>query len=145
MRSSKRLLLPSLLALALAACGGEKPAATPALPAGLATFKVEAGQGLPGRGWDGVVEAVRQGEGCGSQSVGQTATGQVPRVRHVALASVDAHPGQAAQVDQGVTVVDHRRAGDTRVADQHDAGLHRPSLAEPPGSRAQAAHSPLRQ
>ncbi len=62
MRSSKRLLLPSLLALALAACGGEKPAATPALPAGLATFKVEAGQGLPGRGWDGVVEAVRRAD-----------------------------------------------------------------------------------
>lgn len=59
---SSKLLSSSLLALVLAACGGEKPAAPPALPAGLATFKVEAGQGLPGRGWDGVVEAVRRAD-----------------------------------------------------------------------------------
>lgn len=57
---SSKVLLPSLLALVLAACGSDQPAAAPALPAGLATFRVESGQGLPGRGWDGVVEAVRR-------------------------------------------------------------------------------------
>lgn len=62
MRSNKKALLPAVLALALVGCGGEKPATPPALPANLATFKVEAGQGLPGRGWDGVVEAVRRAD-----------------------------------------------------------------------------------
>lgn len=60
MRFLRPLLLPAVLALA--ACGGEPPAAAPALPHDLATFKVEAGQGLLGRGWDGVVEAVRRAD-----------------------------------------------------------------------------------
>lgn len=63
MRSSKRLLLPAALTLALAACGGQTPQATaPALPAGFATFKVEAGNDMPGHSWDGVVEAVRRAD-----------------------------------------------------------------------------------
>lgn len=60
MRTMRPLLLPALLALA--ACGGEKPAATPALPKDLATFTVATSGALPGRGWDGVVEAVRRAD-----------------------------------------------------------------------------------
>lgn len=97
MRSSKRLLLPSLLALALAACGGEKPAAIPALPRDLATFKVEAGQGLPGRGWDGVVEAVRRAD-LAAQTAG--------RVQAV-LVDVN-QPVKAGQVLLRITAVEQQ-------------------------------------
>ena len=48
--------------LALAACGGTpEPVQAPALPA-LATITVQADGGAAARGWDGVVEAVRQAE-----------------------------------------------------------------------------------
>lgn len=58
MRNLRLLLLPALLALG--SCSGDKPVAAPTLPKDLATFTVEAGGALPGRGWDGVVEAVRR-------------------------------------------------------------------------------------
>lgn len=61
MRSSKALLLPSVLVLALAACGGEQATALPPL-GDVATFAVAAVDGVPGRGWDGVVEAVRSAD-----------------------------------------------------------------------------------
>ena len=61
MRKLRPLLLPSLLALA--ACGGDAPVATPALPKDLATFTVAEGGVLSGQGWDGVVEAVRRRDG----------------------------------------------------------------------------------
>ncbi len=60
MRKLRPLLLPTLLALA--ACGGDAPVATPALPKDLATFTVAEGGALPGQGWDGVVEAVRRAD-----------------------------------------------------------------------------------
>ena len=60
MRTLHLLLLPALLMLA--ACGKPPPAAAPALPEGLATVTVAAGDALPGPGWDGVVEAVRRAE-----------------------------------------------------------------------------------
>lgn len=96
MRSTKALL-PAVLALALAACGGEKPAQVPALPAGLATFKVEAGQGLPGRGWDGVVEAVRRAD-LAAQTAG--------RVQEV-LVDVN-QPVKAGQVLLRITAVEQQ-------------------------------------
>jgi RND family efflux transporter MFP subunit len=70
MRMLRPLLLPTLWALA--ACGGEKPAATPALPKDLATFTVAAGGALPGRGWEGVVEAVRSAA-LAAQTAGRVA------------------------------------------------------------------------
>ena len=74
MRSSKAVW-PSLLALALAACGAGDPAQAPPMPE-LPTFQVEAGAGMPGRGWDGVVEAVREA-GLTAQTIGRVA-----EVRH---------------------------------------------------------------
>ncbi len=59
------LLRPLTLAalLALAACGGTPPAAAPTLPGNLSTFTVaRADNALPGRGWDGVIEAVRRAD-----------------------------------------------------------------------------------
>ena len=52
---------PGLLALALAACGGHEAPKAPPL-ADVATFEVVASPAAPGRGWDGVVEAVRGAE-----------------------------------------------------------------------------------
>lgn len=60
MRKLRPLLLPPLLVLA--ACGGDVPVATPALPKDLATFTVAQGDGLPGQAWDGVIEAVRRAD-----------------------------------------------------------------------------------
>lgn len=70
-----RMLLPSLLALSLAACGGEKAASLPPL-GDVATFEVAAGTGMPGRGWDGVVEAVRRAD-LSAQTAGRVAAMQV--------------------------------------------------------------------
>ena len=53
-----RALYPGLLALALAACGARQESALPPL-ADVATFQVDGSDAMPGRGWDGVVEAVR--------------------------------------------------------------------------------------
>ena len=64
-----------LLAAALAACGGEE-AATPPPLGDVATFEVAAGGSLPGRGWDGVVEAVRRAD-LGAQTAGRVAAMQV--------------------------------------------------------------------
>lgn len=71
MRKLRPLLLPALLTLA--ACGGEAPVATPALPKDLATFTVAGGDALPGRGWDGVVEAVRRAD-LAAQTAGRVST-----------------------------------------------------------------------
>ena len=54
-------LLGSALALSLAACGGAEQATLPPL-GDVATFEVKATDGVPGRGWDGVVEAVRRAD-----------------------------------------------------------------------------------
>ena len=57
----RRLALPALAALALAACGGETPSATPAGAApALETFAVQPERAPRERIWDGVVEAVNQ-------------------------------------------------------------------------------------
>lgn len=70
MRKLRRLLLPTVLVVA--ACGGDAPVATPALPTDLATFTVSAGDALPGQGWDGVVEAVRRAD-LAAQTAGRVA------------------------------------------------------------------------
>ena len=70
-RRLQPLLLPALLALA--ACGSQQPAATPALPANLATFTVAAQTAMPGRGWDGVVEAVRRAD-LAAQTAGRVSS-----------------------------------------------------------------------
>ena len=57
---SSRPLLPLLLVAALAACGHEAPATSPARIEGLQTFQVQAAEAAGGRAWEGVVEAVRQ-------------------------------------------------------------------------------------
>lgn len=63
--------------LALAACGGTRPAAAPALPANLATFTVaRAADALPGRGWDGVLEAVQRAD-LAAQTAGRVSAVQV--------------------------------------------------------------------
>lgn len=64
MRMFRPLLLSGLIGavgvLGVSGCGRTPQAeAPPALPADLATINVETGDTLPGRGWDGVVEAVR--------------------------------------------------------------------------------------
>lgn len=48
--------------LALAACGKDAPDTAIPPVTDIATFKVGAGSALPGRGWDGVVEAVRRAD-----------------------------------------------------------------------------------
>ncbi|MBS0215943.1 MAG: efflux RND transporter periplasmic adaptor subunit [Proteobacteria bacterium] len=61
MRTLRPLLLPVLLSLA--ACGSEPaPATVSTLPKDLATFTVASAGTLPGRGWDGVIEAVRRAD-----------------------------------------------------------------------------------
>lgn len=70
MSKTSLTLLPLLLALS--ACSHDKPVATPALPKDLATFAVDAGAGLPGRGWDGVVEAVQRAD-LAAQTAGRVA------------------------------------------------------------------------
>jgi len=55
-----RWLLPTLLAVALAACGGGGKVQAPAAVDGLQTLVVPAADAAEGRGWDGVVEAVHQ-------------------------------------------------------------------------------------
>lgn len=67
----KRLVLPALLLLS--SCANDKPVAAPALPKDLATFTVTADGALPGRGWDGVVEAVRRAD-LAAQTAGRVAT-----------------------------------------------------------------------
>ncbi len=74
MRSSKALV-PALLAVALAACVGEQATALPPL-GDVATFEVAAGSGLPGRGWDGVVEAVRRAD-LSAQTAGRVSVMEV--------------------------------------------------------------------
>lgn len=55
-----RLFFPLLLAAALVACGGDEKAQVPVAIDGLHTLTVPAADAAEGRGWDGVVEAVRQ-------------------------------------------------------------------------------------
>lgn len=85
MRSS-RALLPALLAVALAACGGETATKVPPL-ADVETFELASGEGLPGRGWDGVVEAVRRAD-LAAQTAGRVAAMQVDVNDRVAAGQV---------------------------------------------------------
>jgi len=63
--------------LALAACGGTPPTAAPAQPGNLSTFTVaRAGAGHQGRGWDGVLEAVRRAD-LAAQTAGRVSAVQV--------------------------------------------------------------------
>ena len=63
MHLAKMLLAGAMTALLLAACAdAPAPVATPALPKDFATFTVEAGGAMPGRGWEGVVESVRRAD-----------------------------------------------------------------------------------
>ncbi len=71
MSKTSLTLLPLLLALS--ACSHDKPVATPALPKDLATFTVAGGSALPGRGWDGVVQAVQRAD-LAAQTAGRVAS-----------------------------------------------------------------------
>jgi RND family efflux transporter MFP subunit len=55
-----RTFLPVVLVLALGACGGEPAAPAPPRLPELETITLQAGGGVRGRSWDGVVEAVQQ-------------------------------------------------------------------------------------
>ena len=57
----KPALLPALLALSLAACGGDGARKPPSLPR-MDTFRVVAATAGSGHDWDGVVEAVRRAD-----------------------------------------------------------------------------------
>lgn len=74
MHTTRFILLPVLFALA--ACSSDKPVTPATLPKDLATFTVEGGAVLPGRGWDGVVEAVRRAD-LAAQTAGRVASVQV--------------------------------------------------------------------
>lgn len=71
----KKPLLASLLAMSLAACGGTEPVKLPPLP-DVSTFEVSATNGARGRGWDGVVEAVRRAD-LGAQTAGRVTAVEV--------------------------------------------------------------------
>lgn len=70
-----RLVPPLLLAAALAACGGQKEAASAQPIDSLRTFQVQPAGAAGGRAWDGVVEAVRQA------SLSAQTNGRVAEVR----------------------------------------------------------------
>jgi RND family efflux transporter MFP subunit len=86
MRKPLNLLMPSLLAMALAACGGAEQAAVPPLGA-VATFEVAAADGATGRGWDGVVEAVRRSD-LSAQTAGRVTAVEVDVNDRVAAGDV---------------------------------------------------------
>ena len=71
----KHAWLPVSLALSLAACGGGDAAQPPPL-AGVDTFRVVAANGGPGRGWDGVVEAVQRAD-LAAQTAGRVTAVEV--------------------------------------------------------------------
>ena len=82
----KKPLLASLLAMSLAACGGTEPVKLPLL-ADVSTFEVSATNGAPGRGWDGVVEAVRRAD-LGAQTAGRVTAVEVDVNDRVAAGDV---------------------------------------------------------
>jgi multidrug efflux pump subunit AcrA (membrane-fusion protein) len=90
--------LTSLLALALAACGASKPAKLPPLP-DLPTFEVKAGSGMPGRGWDGVVEAVRRAD-LSAQTAGRVAAVEQIAGANTARAQLRSAEASAAEAEQ---------------------------------------------
>ena len=82
----KKPLLASLLAMSLAACGGTEPVKLPLL-ADVSTFEVSATNGARGRGWDGVVEAVRRSD-LGAQTAGRVTAVEVDVNDRVAAGDV---------------------------------------------------------
>ena len=70
-----RYVLLSLLAISLAACDGSQPATLPPL-ADVPTFSVASTNGVAGRGWDGVVEAVRRAD-LSAQTAGRVTVVEV--------------------------------------------------------------------
>ncbi|WP_374606786.1 efflux RND transporter periplasmic adaptor subunit [Thermomonas sp.] len=82
----KRMVLAAALAASLAACGSDKPTAPPRL-ADVPTFVVAAAGGAPGRGWDGVVEAVRRSD-LSAQTAGRVTAVEVDVNDRVAAGDV---------------------------------------------------------
>ena len=87
MKKLSRLLFPSVLALALAACGnGDEVTKLPPL-ADVATFKVAPASLADGHGWDGVVEAVRRAD-LSAQTAGRVTSVEVDVNARVAAGTV---------------------------------------------------------
>ena len=82
----KRMVLAVALAASLAACGSDKPTALPRL-ADVPTFVVAAADGAPGRGWDGVVEAVHRSD-LSAQTAGRVTAVEVDVNDRVAAGAV---------------------------------------------------------
>ena len=79
-------LLACAMALSLAACGGSEQATLPPL-GDVETFDVAATSGAPGRGWDGVVEAVRRSD-LSAQTAGRVTAVEVDVNDRVAAGAV---------------------------------------------------------
>lgn len=87
MQRFKPLLAPSLLALALAACGNGGEANTLPPLSDVATFEVAPASVAAGQGWDGVIEAVRRAD-LSAQTAGRVTSVEVDVNARVAAGTV---------------------------------------------------------
>ncbi|WP_282278520.1 biotin/lipoyl-binding protein, partial [Stenotrophomonas sp. PS02297] len=154
-----RHALPLLLAAVLAGCGDGRPEPAPVVVEGLSSIEVGAAGAGDGRGWDGVVEAVRQAT-LSAQTSGRVAQvqadvndrvedGQV-LLRLTAVeqqAGVDAARAQlrAAEAAAREADLDYRRHADLAQGQYVSrAQLDRARAARAPAAAARpAARAPL--
>lgn len=103
--TTARTIVPVALALLLGACGGEPAAPTPPPVPPVETITVQAGDGIGGRSWDGVVEAVQQAT-LAAQTAGR-----------VTVVNVDVNDAVGAgQVLLRLTAVEQQAGADTARA-----------------------------